>query len=771
MSQGESHGLTMKRSLYNRSVELSLRNILKDDLVIWLPGAFIVFLFASVLMSGWPDGLIPNIKYPFVDQRDGLFSAWVIQRLIEGSWIFENARSGYPFGSRFLDFPIPDTGSLIILKILGKLFGSYYAALNVYYLLGFSVTFITSFVVLRSLGVSQTRSVAGSVIYVFIPFHFLRLGHLFYSWYGVVPLFFFYGHKLFFNTRVVASIAGSKSLIFHAIILLVLGSFGVYYAFFGVLVLLVSGLAGSLRSHTGSALIAGLALSSVVTIALVVNIAPSLYDRISGVPNTEVATRQPMETEIYGLKLTQMILPRSDHRIQKLRDIASSYHASFPLTNENSKSALGLVGAVGLLCLLAGAFRVLSGGKPDSRLLFFATITLVLFMFATIGGLASIFALLVSPLIRGWNRVSVFIGFASVAAVVIWIDLFCEKYLSSSIIKRVWAVVISISIVIFAVWEQSSPFCPTCIEEVRTGFKDDKDFVMGIERVLPPGSAIYQLPYMPFPETPPLHQLGTYEHMKGFLHSQTLRWSYGGMRGRAGDLFFRALAQEPMASQIDVIRRLGFSGIYVDRRGFLDGGQAVEDEIRAALMVRPLSMSEGGDQAFYQLENAAPILESNLPSSQIMRQAHYFADKYGTRYQASLNQGIDFTKPGLPRIVKEVKGLSAEEAWGRWSDGLLHDSVVIEFVEPLPASFTLVLRATPFGPNIGKPVEVRVGSFMRSLVFSAGIQDHRFEIENDEGANNIAITPPIPTSPISLSNASVDTRMLGVRFESIRIEQ
>ena len=55
---------------------------------------------------------------------------------------------------------------------------------------------------------------------------------------------------------------------------------------------------------------------------------------------------------------------------------------------------------------------------------------------------------------------------------------------------------------------------------------------------------VFQLPYVPFPENPPVQQMSDYDHLRGALHSRTLKWSYPTMRGRWGDTWQRAIAQK-----------------------------------------------------------------------------------------------------------------------------------------------------------------------------------------------------------------------------------
>ena len=120
-------------------------DVLRFEWRIWLFFAIASFLAASILMTGWPAGLIPNIHYPYTYTGDGLGHLSLIQRLIEGGWIFFNDRMGFPFGGCWLDSPVPDAGSLLILQALGKFFGSAPAAMNLYFLMSFPVTVICSY--------------------------------------------------------------------------------------------------------------------------------------------------------------------------------------------------------------------------------------------------------------------------------------------------------------------------------------------------------------------------------------------------------------------------------------------------------------------------------------------------------------------------------------------------------------------------------------------------------------------------------------------------
>ena len=69
---------------------------------------------------------------------------------------------------------------------------------------------------------------------------------------------------------------------------------------------------------------------------------------------------------------------------------------------------------------------------------------------------------------------------------------------------------------------------------------------------------------------------------------------------KKGDLFFSNLAVQPLSNQIRAIKPLGFNGVYVDRRGYVDRGKVVETELRKVLSVEPL-VSEDKNLVFFPM--------------------------------------------------------------------------------------------------------------------------------------------------------------------------
>jgi hypothetical protein len=132
-------------------------------------------------------------------------------------------------------------------------------------------------------------------------------------------------------------------------------------------------------------------------------------------------------------------------------------------------------------------------------------------------------------------------------------------------------------------------------------------------------------------------------------------------------------------------------------------------------------------------------------------------------YQATLEEGIDFRRPGYPTFIKFATGISNLEEWGRWSDG---PKVTLTLENPLIGKFKLVLVGGAFGKNVGTPIPVKIGHMQQKITFSgwphpAGIQTLEFALRRP--ATTIEFTIPHPSTP------ERDDRQLGIGFLQLRI--
>jgi phosphoglycerol transferase len=136
---------------------------------------------------------------------------------------------------------------------------------------------------------------------------------------------------------------------------------------------------------------------------------------------------------------------------------------------------------------------------------------------------------------------------------------------------------------------------------------------------------------------------------------------------------------------------------------------------------------------------------------------------------------LDFRKSNLdfPHYVGNVTGLSGLTivngiAEGRWSDAMTAKYVTIWLAKPLPMKFNLQIYAKAAGPNVGKPLKVRIGRQVKEIFPIDEFSPQSLAFETTKPVYKIEFMPAEPFSPARRWGAS-DTRFLAVNFQQVTI--
>jgi phosphoglycerol transferase len=238
-----------------------------------------------------------------------------------------------------------------------------------------------------------------------------------------------------------------------------------------------------------------------------------------------------------------------------------------------------------------------------------AMLTLACLFLCTIGGFGSLFSLLITPMIRGYNRISVYIAFFSLFTIGLMIDRRCAR--ASRFGRALLSGLIIPVLLIGGIWDQTTGQFVPSYTWVRQEFTSDAIFIRDIEALLPENAMVFQLPYAWFPEQGPICQMTDYDHLRGYLHSSRLRWSYGAYKGRPGDAWLKEVSSKPVEELVRRITEAGFGGIYIDRSAFPDAGKELEGKLSVILQIQPL-VSPNRILAFYPLPVSGLHLYSQI---------------------------------------------------------------------------------------------------------------------------------------------------------------
>lgn len=579
-----------------------IKNTVRDYLIV---SGLSIFLLIWILELWKAD-----FNVPLSARGDALFNLMTIKSIADTGWYLHNDFVGAPFGLDSHDLPMSEGLNLIILKLLAKFLNST-IALNLFFIATFPLIAITSFFVFRCLKISSAISIVASLLYTFLPYHFLRgLDHLFLAAYYMVPLITLitlsvWSNKLPLVTKIPNHLSEFKGKLWNLlnvksilciIICIIVGSTGVYYAFFACLFIAVASISAFIYKRDKKIFLFAAILIAIISFSVFFNILPSLIYTYRYGMNREVAQRFSSDSEIYGLKIIHLLLPIDGHRIALFRKLVNKYlETKPPLQNENTYAALGIIGSIGFLCLLFRSVFICVNNeiKKPSLCVYdrLAVLNISAILFANIGGFSSIFAVYVSPQIRAGNRISIFIAFFSLLAISLFLESIKKQYINNRRNKKLFNLLLFVVLCI-GIADQTSPnFIPAYSKEKQV-YISDRNFVHAIEKDLPTGSMVFQLPYVSFPENPPVNKMIDYDLFRGYLHSKNLRWSYGAMNGRNFN-WHQTISEQPLDSLLSKISVVGFSGIYIDRYGYSDSGKQIETELEKKLSIKPI-VSENG---------------------------------------------------------------------------------------------------------------------------------------------------------------------------------
>jgi phosphoglycerol transferase len=555
-----------------------------------------------------------DLSIPFSYYWDGVLTGTLIKGTIDNGWFLYNPYIGVPAGRELFDFPFVDNLHLLFLKLIGSWTGDFAITYNLYFLLCFPLTTLTAFAVLRRLQLGFGPAVVAALLYTFLPYPFWRCaaGHLFLASYYLVPLITLVILWVFRDDLLVLRadpqtgllrwrIFGLKTWIGILVCLLV-SSAGVYYAFFACFFLVVAGLSSGLTRRRVYPLVNAAVMIAAVGIGVLANISPTLWHKWQHGSNPEAVARCPQGAEIHGLKITQLFLPVTEHRWRAFREFKATYNSITPVVNENDWATLGVVGSVGIL-LLCGRFLYrrtsLQGIKVMDAL---SILTVAGLLLATIGGFGSLFSFLVSDWIRGYARIVVYLAFFAFFAVAWLLQKLALQWTPGT--KAGWLYVGVLGVILgVGIADQTNRKCKPPFEWAFFGnagnftqaYRRDAAYFRQVEQSLPADAWVFQLPYVPYPEHPPVLGMTDYDHFRGYLHTHTLRWSYGAIRGRDADTWQRQVAALPPEGLVKALAFAGFQGVHVDRAGFADRAADLEAKLTALL---PGQRIESDDKRF-----------------------------------------------------------------------------------------------------------------------------------------------------------------------------
>lgn len=545
-----------------------------------------------------------DFKVPFQYDYDALLILPFVKGTVERGSHWRNERLGAPGIQELHDFPVVDHLHFAVIWCLGQIWYDPVVVFNLFHLLTYPLTTLTTMFVLRRFGLSIPASMTGGMLYAFQPYHYLRgQVHYFLAAYYVVPitmmlaLWICQGRLPFFCKQEDGTYRRallSWDSLAAVVIAAATASAGAYYAFFACAFFVIAGIYGWVITKTWRAAASAAGVVGVTFVAGVLNHAPTFPYQYEYGRNSRPHVRMAEDSERYGLKIAQLVFPVAQHNPVGIADLVvldpaalrSMYQApQFKELNESEWDPLGLVASLGFVGLLAVAVVPVRKAWPFGPLSAFTVFGTLL---GTTGGFGAVFNYTISSQVRCYNRISIYLAFLAIFAAC-WV---VDRYFTTRVGRVRWLHwPACLAIIAFGLWDQTNdqwfPDTRNKVEgykslddqrdDVAKRYKADHEFFQRVEALLPEDGMVFTYPYLEFPESQPYYETGakekieSYDPAVGYLHTRTTRWSFGAMKGREWDNWHRETCRLGLDGYFPrFLEKLcygGFNGLLIDARG------------------------------------------------------------------------------------------------------------------------------------------------------------------------------------------------------------
>ncbi len=600
--------------------------LLKNSAIYLLAPALSIAVFTLVFQIWKIDLNLPTFNY----NNDGLFHLFVIKNIIDTGWFIDNPNLGLPHFSEIFniyDFPLQvDLLQILIIKFFTYFSDNPFLIANCFFILTFALIAGSSFIVLRSFQISIFTACCISVLYAFLPYHFTRnIWHLFLSNYMVAPLAIMIGlwiasdkiSVVGMNKKGQYCLSLNKFFLIAAAICVLIAISGVYYAYYSCIIFIFAGILQGLKKESffDKNFASAISLCVIIFAVLSYLYLPTLIYHLNHGFNSQVASRGVGDSEFFGLRIVNLLLPVSNHYLNYFSNLTNAFEKLVSGESERSAASLGIIGSIGFLFLilwlvgknfeqensfLKKTIKKFSLKKDDQNLISnLAALNILSVLFATSGGLVMLFSM-AFPLLRSHARFCVFIAFISLFLMAMIFDKIIQKKLFD---KKSLAQMAIFFVTVLAIFDQVGMVSNLSAqsEAMKNKFVNDRNFIEKIEASQAAQSMIFVLPSYSFPES----DGDNYGSLVAYIHSKNLRWSYPAIAGRESSNWQQKIIALDFKEFIAGIKQAGFRGVYLDRSQYFAtyGGEkllVLEKQLKS-IATKPALVSQNALLVFFEI--------------------------------------------------------------------------------------------------------------------------------------------------------------------------
>ncbi len=392
-----------------------------------------------------------------------------------------------------------------------------------------------------------------------------------------------------------------------------------YYPIFAAFILLAVGPFMAYRLGSWRPVVRAVGMIGLIAAFFIANLLPNIVYRLQHGKNhseTLATIRHWSHAEMFGLKIAPMLLAAENHPIKSWDRKRQKYLEGTVAYSSGSSQALGSISALGFMALVGWLLIKQNRGRreADEVMDVMSVMNIACLLLATVGGFSAIANLLSVGVLRGYDRISIFIMFFSLIPIGLGL-MRCRvgPVRTGAVCRLLW------------IADRDLPGGYVRTEPLLSHARRNADCRVPVGQAIRgydhsgcrSDGRVFQYPVQNFlSQAGPAIRWDPYTHFRGYAHSSTLTWSFGAVVGRAPAQVQNWIESLAPAQAIETLALMDFGGIYVDRKLFDDHGAKFEAALQSILGAKSTD-SRDGRLAYYSLKGYQQSLQNRYTPEEL----------------------------------------------------------------------------------------------------------------------------------------------------------